>query len=181
MAEYSPARYVVLGLIARHGPMTPYELKARVEDDIQPFWPILHAQLYRIPPELAQAGLLREEAEAGGRRRRIFHLTDDGRTALERWVADPDTGEPETRDPAQLKLFFADLGAPADIVALATQQAAQHRKWLTHYQSLRAELEPAEDSRQSARARLLRLGVLHEQTYVDFWESLAADPERLDD
>ncbi|WP_169314342.1 PadR family transcriptional regulator [Streptomyces piniterrae] len=181
MAECSPAGYAVLGLIARHGPMTPYELKARIQDDIEPFWPIPHAQLYRIPPGLAQAGLLREEAETTGRRRRIFHLTDNGRAALERWIAEPDTGEPETRDPAQVKLFFADLGAPADIVALATRQAAQHRKWLSHYESLRAELEPSKDSRQSARARLLRLGVLHEQAHVDFWESLAADPGRLDD
>ncbi|MGW7024689.1 PadR family transcriptional regulator [Streptomyces decoyicus] len=181
MAEYSPARYVVLGLVARHGPMTPYELKARVEDDIQPFWPILHAQLYRIPPELAGAGLLREETETAGRRRRIFHLTDAGRAALERWLADPDTAEAETRDPAQLKLFFADLGDPSDIVALATQQAERHRTLLAHYASLRAALDPSADSRQRSRARVLRLGVLHERAHAEFWESMAADPERLDD
>ncbi|MEE4424592.1 PadR family transcriptional regulator [Streptomyces bugieae] len=181
MAEYSPARYVVLGLIARHGAMTPYELKSRVEDDIQPFWPILHAQLYRIPAELAGAGLLREETETAGRRRRIFHLTPEGRAALERWLADPDTPEAETRDPAQLKLFFADLGAAADIVALATRQAERHRGWLAHYASLRAALDPAEGSRQRSRARLLRLGVLHERAHAEFWESVAADPDRLDD
>ncbi|WP_369360477.1 PadR family transcriptional regulator [Streptomyces sp. cg2] len=181
MAEYSPARYVVLGLIARHGPMTPYELKARVEDDIQPFWPILHAQVYRIPPELAEAGLLREEAETTGRRRRIFHLTTAGRTALGRWLADPDTAEAETRDPAQLKLFFADLGDPSDIVALAARQAERHRKWLAHYTSLRAELDPVKDSRERSRARLLRLGVLHERAHAEFWESIATDPGRLDD
>ncbi|MEU9487073.1 PadR family transcriptional regulator [Streptomyces decoyicus] len=181
MAEYSPARYVVLGLIARHGPMTPYELKARVEDDIQPFWPILHAQLYRIPPELARAGLLREETETAGRRRRIFHLTDAGRAALESWLADPETAEAETRDPAQLKLFFADLGDPSDIVALAMQQAERHRTLLAHYASLRAALDPAEDSRQRSRARVLRLGVLHERAHAEFWESMAADPEKLDD
>ncbi|MGW9430239.1 PadR family transcriptional regulator [Streptomyces decoyicus] len=181
MAEYGPARYVVLGLVARHGPMTPYELKARVEDDIQPFWPILHAQLYRIPPELARAGLLREETETAGRRRRIFHLTDAGRAALERWLGDPDTPEAETRDPAQLKLFFADLGDPSDIVALATQQAERHRTLLAHYASLRAALEPSQDSRQRSRARVLRLGVLHERAHAEFWESMAADPEKLDD
>jgi hypothetical protein len=31
-----------------------------------------------------------------------------------------------------------------------------------------------------SRARILRLGILHEQAYVDFWESLAPDPDRLD-
>ncbi|MCW7990986.1 hypothetical protein XF35_38610, partial [Streptomyces platensis subsp. clarensis] len=115
-----------------------------------------------------------------GRRRRIFHLTDAGRAALERWLADPDTAEAETRDPAQLKLFFADLGDPADVVALATQQAERHRKWLAHYASLRGDLDPSADSRQRSRARLLRLGVLHERAHAEFWESVAADPERLD-
>ena len=79
MEELSPSAYVVLGLIARHGPMTPYELKARVEDSVGLYWPIPHAQLYRDPPRLAERGLLEERAEEHGRRRRVFHLTDAGR------------------------------------------------------------------------------------------------------
>ena len=178
--ELSPPGYVVLGLIARHGPMTPYELKGKVEESVDYFWPIPHAQLYRIPARLAELGLLREEAEQTGRRRRVFRLTDAGQTALREWLADPNAPEPETRDPAQLKLFFADLGDAGDIVALAREQAKQHRSWLELYRSRRAELETSDDARLVSRARILRLGVLHEQAYVDFWESLAADPDRLD-
>ncbi|MFF5207407.1 PadR family transcriptional regulator [Streptosporangium sp. NPDC000396] len=180
MNGVSLSAYVVLGLIARHGPMTPYELKGRVEESVGFFWPIPHAQLYRDPPRLAEMGLLREEAEEHGRRRRVFHLTDAGRRALERWLADPDVAPPETRDPSQLKLFFADLGDPSDVVALATEQARQHRRWLDLYRSLHAELDPSDRTRLVSRSRLLKLGILHEQTYVDFWESLAADPDRLD-
>ncbi|MFB4314858.1 PadR family transcriptional regulator [Actinomadura sp. 21ATH] len=180
MTELNSPGYVVLGLIARHGPMTPYELKGRVEESVEYFWPIPHAQLYRIPVRLAELGLLREEAERTGRRRRVFHLTDAGRTALREWLGDPHASEPETRDPSQLKLFFADLGDPADVVALAREQATQHRYWLEVYRSLRAELDPSDDARLVSRARILKLGIMHEQAYVDFWESLATDPDRLD-
>jgi DNA-binding PadR family transcriptional regulator len=181
MKELSLQDHVVLGLIARHGPMTPYELKARVEESVDYFWPIPHAQLYRVPARLAEQGLLREEAERGGRRRRVFHLTDQGRATLERWLADPDVPQPETRDPAQVKLFFADLGSPGDVITLARAQAARHRRWLDLYRSLRADLDPSSDDvRLVSRARLLKLGLLHEQAYVDFWEALADQPDALD-
>jgi DNA-binding PadR family transcriptional regulator len=149
--------------------MTPYELKARTEESVQFFWPIPHAQLYRIPARLAELGLLHEEAEEDGRRRRVFHLTDAGRQALERWLANPHAPEPETRDPAQLKLFFADLGDPGDVVALAKARAAQHRRWLDLYESRLGE------DASLARQRILTLAAAHERAYVDYWESLAAE------
>jgi DNA-binding PadR family transcriptional regulator len=178
--DLTPSQLVVLGLIARHGPMTPYELKSRVEENVEPFWPIPHAQLYRIPARLAADGLLREETEEGGRHRRVFHLTAAGRAALRRGLADPGGPPMETRDPAQLKLFFADLGDPGDVVALAREQAALHRRWLDDYRARRAALDPSDKARLTSRARILRLGVLHEQAYVDFWEHLADDPDDLD-
>jgi PadR family transcriptional regulator, regulatory protein AphA len=64
--ELTPALYAVLGLIARHGPMTPYELKAKTEEIVGPFWPLPHAQLYRLPARLADLGLLTEEPRRAG-------------------------------------------------------------------------------------------------------------------
>ncbi|MFJ1455062.1 PadR family transcriptional regulator [Nocardia sp. N2S4-5] len=178
MPELGPQDHIVLGLVARHGPLTPYELKARMEESVDYFWPIPHAQLYRVPVRLAERGLLREEAEETGRRRRVFHLTDAGRTALRRWLAEPRTPPPETRDPAQLKLFFADLGDPEDIVELARSQAAEHRRWLDLYRRLRHEIDPDDRVRAESRSRILELAVRHEQAYVDFWAELAHNPDR---
>ncbi|MEV6339541.1 PadR family transcriptional regulator [Nocardia vinacea] len=180
MADLGPQDHIVLGLIARHGPLTPYELKAKLEESVDYFWPVPHAQLYRIPVRLAEQGLLDEETEQGGRRRRLFHLTDKGRAELKRWLADPQSPPAETRDPAQLKLFFADLGAPGDVVALANSEAAEHRRLLELYRSLYADIDPSDKVRVVSRARILRLGILHEQAYVEFWEDLAADPEYRD-
>jgi DNA-binding PadR family transcriptional regulator len=171
--------YSVLGLIARHGPMTPYELKARVEESVAYFWPIPHAQLYRDPPRLAEMGLLTEEAEAGGRRRRVFHLTDAGCEALRGWLSAAEVPQAETRDPAQLRLAFADLGDPADLVRLARAQESRHRELLDLYRTRRAALDPT-DAATRSRSRLLALGILHEQAQVTFWAALAANPDNLD-
>lgn len=173
MPELGPQDHIVLGLIARHGPLTPYELKAKLEESVDYFWPVPHAQLYRIPVRLAEQGLLTEEAEQGGRRRRQFQLTKAGRAELRRWLADPQAPPAETRDPAQLKLFFADLGADGDVVGLAKSQAAEHRRLLELYRSLHAQIDPADEVRAVSRARILSLGIAHEQAYVEFWEGLA--------
>lgn len=179
MPDLGAQDHIVLGLIARHGPLTPYELKARMEESIDYFWPVPHAQLYRIPARLAERGLLHEDAEETGRRRRVFQLTDAGREALRAWLADPQCAPPETRDPAQVKLFFADLGAPEDVVALARRQAAEHRRWLDRYRAMHAEIDPADTVRAQSRSRILELGIGHEQAYVDFWTELADHPDRI--
>ncbi len=179
MAELGAQDQIVLGLIARHGPLTPYELKARLEESVQYFWPIPHAQLYRIPARLAERGLLHEDAEETGRRRRVFRLTAAGRDALRDWLADPQCPPAETRDPAQLKLFFADLGSPEGVVALARNQATEHRRLLDHYRTLRADIDPGDTVRAQSRSRIIELGIGHEQAYVDFWTELAENPDRI--
>jgi DNA-binding PadR family transcriptional regulator len=174
--ELSRSAYVVLGLVARYGPLTPYDLKARVADSVGHFWPIPRAQLYRDAPRLAELGYLEERAEQGGRRRRVFALTPVGRDVLDAWLADATTTDPETRDPALLKLAFADLSGPQELSDLAVGQAARHAEWLADYRARRASLDPS-DPASVARARVLALAILHEQTHVDFWSALA-DPAR---
>lgn len=168
--------YVVLGLIARHGPMTPYELKARVEESVADFWPIPHAQLYRDPPRLARMGLLTEETEEGGRRRRFFHLTPAGEEVLRQWLASPDVPPAEFRGSARLRLAFADLGDPDDLMRLARTQARQHRELVELYRQRRSALDPADTSAVS-RERMLSYGILHEQAHATFWEILASADE----
>src|ERR1700693_5906021 len=88
-AQLTPTSYLVLGLIAREGPSTPYDLKRHVAATIGHFWSFPHVLLYQEPPRLADLGLLTEEREQDGRRRRLFTITDTGRAVLEAWLATP--------------------------------------------------------------------------------------------
>jgi DNA-binding PadR family transcriptional regulator len=168
----SRSEYVVLGLIARYGAMSPYELKARVAESIGFFWPIPHAQLYRDPSRLAALGLLEETPERTGRRRRMFAITVAGLAELARWLADEHTSETQIRDPALLKLAFADLANDDDLTSLAAAQAAMHERWLQEY-GQRIEALNADDPATPARRHLLTLGRAIETAYTDFWGRLA--------
>ncbi len=166
----TPTSYVVLGLVASRGPSTPYQLKAAVAESIGHFWSFPHAQLYSEPPRLAGAGLLVEEREDAGRRRRRFSITADGRKALRAWLAEPTADSAEIRDPGLLKLFFADLGSATDLAVLATEQEGIHSRRLAAYRDLDTQLEAA-DIHGQARTTL-QLGLRFEAVAVDFWREV---------
>jgi PadR family transcriptional regulator, regulatory protein AphA len=129
-ADLTPVSYVVLGLVARDGPSTPYALKAAVGRGIAHFWQFPHSQIYAETERLARLGLLAEEREQTGRRRRSYRITAEGRAALAAWLAEP-TDEPlQVRSLGLLKLFFAQHASPDDVAELARAQAELHRRWV---------------------------------------------------
>jgi DNA-binding PadR family transcriptional regulator len=97
--------YAVLTLLDVFGQSTPYDLKQALERSIENFWPVPHTTFYAEPERLAQAGLLRERREQGGRRRRLYSLTERGRRALHEWRDSPEVSPPQLRDEGVLKLF----------------------------------------------------------------------------
>jgi DNA-binding PadR family transcriptional regulator len=161
----TPTSYIVLGLLEAAGEATPYDLKQAVSASVGNFWSLQHSQLYAEPERLARAGLLAEERERGGRRRRRYRLTDEGRAALAEWRADVHPEPTELRDQGLLKLFLG-----ADPAALAEGQLATHRVKLEEYEALRAACPPEAPTGILAS---LDAGVGHEREWVRFWERLA--------
>ncbi|HEX3316452.1 MAG TPA: PadR family transcriptional regulator [Solirubrobacteraceae bacterium] len=163
----NPVSYVVLGLLDRLGPSTPYELKQAHAIGIGNFWTVQHAQFYSEPERLAAAGLLTEEREEGGRRRRRYTITDPGRAALRDWLGTP-TGEltVELRDPGLLKLHLDAEPGP-----LAEAQLAAHRAKLAEYEDIAASAAGGD----RGPWRTLQAGLAHERVWVSFWEEVARD------
>jgi PadR family transcriptional regulator, regulatory protein AphA len=166
----TPTSYLVLGCLALGGPATPYEMKASVNNSVGFFWSFPHSQLYSEPDRLARAGLLSEEREDTGRRRRVFAITDRGRAALRDWLADPSSELPEIRDIGLLKLFFGDLADSADIVRLAQTQRAAHQERLALYELVDAQRPPG------AAGATIRLGIAYERAAAAFWDSIEENP-----
>ncbi|MEK6327130.1 MAG: PadR family transcriptional regulator [Actinomycetota bacterium] len=158
----SDTSYAVLGLLDLFEPATPYQLKQVAQVSIFHFWSIPHTQLYTECARLAEAGLLDERREEGGRRRRTYRLSAAGRKALTAWRADPNTDLYELRDPGLLKLFCG-----ADPASLAKTQVERHERRLHSYQELLEQTEMSDGMRLSVEA-----GIGHEREYVRFWSRL---------
>jgi DNA-binding PadR family transcriptional regulator len=164
--------YVVLGIVGELGPVTPYEMKQFVSRSIGFFWSFPHSQLYAEPVRLAEGGLLTEEVEAGGRRRRTYRLTRAGRRALARWLAEPTAVPTEIHDLGLLKLFFGGLTGSVERRALAAEQQRAHEQRRDEYEQLRSEVEAVATPHQLAT---LDMGLRFERASAVFWAELLAD------
>ena len=161
----TPTSLIVLGLVELAGEATPYELKGMVQRSVGNFWTLQHAQLYSEPERLAQAGYLDEERERSGRRRKRYRLTDKGRSALERWRAEPSGDLTELRDPGLLQLFFG-----AERRKLAAAQVQAHQERLDRYVELKRQ-DPGTEPRGPWLA--LDAGIGHAREWVRCWKRVA--------
>jgi PadR family transcriptional regulator AphA len=165
--------YVVLGMLC-HGPATSYDLKQRVAYTIGNFWAFAHSQLYDEPARLVADGLVSETVEQGGRRRRTYSITDDGRAALRDWLATPTTEQTEVRDLGLLKLFFATFGEKADLLQLARDRYESHRARADGYVEQHERIVDVADPWQ---VKTLELGMRYERTVERFWADFIAELE----
>jgi PadR family transcriptional regulator, regulatory protein AphA len=170
----SPISYVVLGIIGLRGPSTPYQLKQAIERSVKYFWPFPHSQLYGEPERLAGAGLLDQEVEEGGRRRRVYSSTPSGQAALENWLKTPPGEVFEMRDMAVLQLFFSEFTSTAELKELAEDQVRLYKERLAVYEAI---IEYNE-GREAAARRLapLALGVRMTKACLEFWADIAENP-----
>ena len=168
----TPTSYLVLGLVGQLGRCTSYEMKAVVAGSIGYFWTFPHSQLYAEPARLVSHGLLAEEQEEGGRRRRTFQLTDRGRAALQQWLHEPTEVPTEIRDLAVLKLFFGSQADAEDVTRIALAAAQGHRARLDEYEAIAASVPPDADRHQLAT---LALGMRYERASLAYWQTLAEE------
>jgi DNA-binding PadR family transcriptional regulator len=161
----TPTSAIVLGFLELAGEATPYDLKQYAANSVGHFWTFQHAQLYTETERLAEAGLLNEEREEGGRRRKHYSLTPAGKRALADWRREPTTELAELRELGVLQLFFG-----ADPHALGVSQAEAHERKLAEYLQIRAQI--ADDVPEGPR-RALECGIEIERTLIRFWKRQA--------
>ena len=166
----TPTSYLVLGLVGRQGECTSYEMKVLVSNSIGYFWTFPHSQLYAEPARLVELGLLTEQQEQSGRKRRTYRLTDAGRDSLRQWLAEPTDDPTEIRDLAVLKLFFGSLAEPQELRELAEHAAAAHRRRLAEYEAI-AEIPDIEKHERAT----LEMGLTFERFAISYWETVLKD------
>jgi len=182
----TPTSYLVLGLLAREGPSTPYALERQVDATLGNFWSFPHTLLYSEPPRLEALGFVTETRESHGRRRRMLAITPAGLEVLTAWLERPSAARTELRDPGLLQLFFMDLASEEARLRLARQQLAIHRAKLSEYET-DARIErrgdastPGQRTAEHWRGATLPMGLLYERAAVEFWNGVAEKAESAD-
>jgi PadR family transcriptional regulator, regulatory protein AphA len=145
--------HALLALLDQLGEATPYEIKQALEKSIENFWPVPHTTAYEEPARLAAAGYLSVRQEEGGRRRKAYSLTEEGRAALAAWAGEASAAPPQMRDELMLKVF-----AGADPGPLLKARKAWHEEKLVELQAYLDEVRGKEDWRPSELTLIVGLG-----------------------
>ncbi len=170
--KLSPTSYLVLSLVARTGPCTPFDIKKHVDRSIGFFWSFLHSQIYAEPERLTEKKLLSGYQEPTGRRRRIYSITDLGRAELEEWLScGADSPTHELRDSGLLKLYFGSLTSPQDVAKVADGEKLAHQQRLDRYQNAHNSLSRDPDS-DANELLVLEFGIRYESLAVEFWDRI---------
>jgi PadR family transcriptional regulator, regulatory protein AphA len=167
--------YAILGLIALRGPSTAYDIKRALSRITNEYWSVAHITPYRVTKELTRLGMLTAKQERGGRRRRVFSLTDEGRSAVRAWLSEPTSETMTIRDPGQLHLLFAELADPESIAELARAQMRVYEMRLAALEATEARL--AGDPVRARRLGPLQLGRAVYTAALSFWSSVAEAPD----
>jgi DNA-binding PadR family transcriptional regulator len=133
--------FAILGLLAVR-PWPTYELAKQINRSLRHFWPRAESNLYAEAKRLVTGGYAAARQEQTGERRRtVYRITPQGRKALRVWLATPG-GETRLESEPLLKVFFADQGSKAALIATlramgATAEAQQAvlRRMAEEYQA----------------------------------------------
>lgn len=170
-------RHAVLGLLAqrpRHG----YELHAAFEAVVggAQNWDVKPAQIYTTLARLEESGLVIENgvAQDGGPEKRVYAITNAGRTALREWYHEAVAREHQ-RDEFFIKLMLCFVtGANEPQQVIQTQRAKLYQD-LHAVTVQRSRLNPR---RELAKILLLDKTIMHLEADLRWLEMIQA---RLDE
>jgi len=125
--------HALLGLI-NYQPSTGYELRSVFSKSIQFFWNATLPQIYRTLNQMESQGWLtvKIEPQEGKPSRKIYSITNEGRTELMRWLTTMPEIAPE-RNPLLLKVFFGRFVNPEALKQIITGYREYHAKLLQQY------------------------------------------------
>jgi PadR family transcriptional regulator AphA len=141
-------KHGLIGLLAREGPMTGYELTKAFDRSVNFVWHAVQGQIYPELARLAAAGLIRQTS-TGPRGAKRFEATEEGVAELRRWITDVEPAR-GIRNETLLRVFFAYLVDPTDAEAFLRREADEYRRQLANLESIAAECPPTTPSERAS-------------------------------
>ncbi len=139
LPKLTTTSYVILGHLALRSWST-YELAQQMKRSTRQYWPRAESKIYEEPKKLVAHGLATAAREYTGRRpRTVYAITDEGRTALRRWLDEP--GRPPVVEfEGVVKVLFAEQGTKEQLLATLRSIRDQAERTRNEHMALAADL-----------------------------------------
>jgi DNA-binding PadR family transcriptional regulator len=148
--------FILLGMVAS-GDLTGYEIKKNIESSIGVFYKASYGSLYPALKRLAEKGLLTMyEKPQGGRERKYYRITDEGKRVFSDWLEAPMNVLDGTNTHLAKVYFFDRL--PEDV---RNRQLLAYELNNTHYLRKLQELEKGFADRENKDCYYYKLTTLY--------------------
>ncbi|MGH3358656.1 MAG: PadR family transcriptional regulator [Nocardioidaceae bacterium] len=153
-----------------------YDLARRFDLSIGFFWRATHQQIYKVLARMETAGWVAATTveQTGRPAKKMYVPTDDGRTELTRWTAEPTPIETVRSDFA-VKVRGMRFGDRDAVLADIARQRAAHVERLAYYETDAAKRYPEPDLLTDAELPtylVLRGGIRTERTYIEWCDEM---------
>ena len=164
-------KYGVLGLL-KGEPLHGYEVKTRFEAMLGGTWEVNIGQIYTTLQRLERDGLVRPVGSRGDRGKQSYELSPAGQQALDRWLAEADSGPQQLHEDIYVKLLLATRIANGGLQQLL---ARQKRAYLQRLRDLNRLEERARRDGRIDLARLVRGALLHTEADLKWIDELSSE------
>jgi DNA-binding PadR family transcriptional regulator len=149
-------KFALLGFLSRKE-SSAYRLQETIAGSVANFWRENDGRVYPILAKMEAEGLVTAREEAtGGRRSKIYTITDAGLAALDDWLSDDPVPRPP-RNELLLKMFFGYRQEPEVLARWLDDKIAESDADLARFAQTRAKLEAMVDDVPDATFWLMTL------------------------
>lgn len=166
-------KHAILGLL-HVKPRSGYDLAKAMEKTTAFFWKALHSQIYPELKRLSGMGMVEVEhvVQEGKPSKQVYHLTDQGKDALLRWLREP-TGETFIRDEFMLQVFFSSLLSKQELLEKIKSRRELHLNRLDEYRTFAVRYESLNE-RNLTMYLSLRRGIILEEEWLRWCDEATA-------
>ncbi|CAH0541688.1 PadR family transcriptional regulator [Vibrio marisflavi] len=162
---------------------TGYDITKEFSASIGYFWKASHQQVYRELNKMAQNNLVTcvLEPQEGKPDRKVYSITDLGRSALGEWFDQP-TAHPTIRDEFSAKLMACSVQASGPYRVQLAELVEESYKLVAHYQEIEAAYysTPSTLDKQQRLERLtLRRNLLVRQAWIQWAEEVLSELDAM--
>nr|WP_321459526.1 PadR family transcriptional regulator [uncultured Vibrio sp.] len=156
---------------------TGYDITKEFSASIGYFWKASHQQVYRELNKMAEKELVTcvLEPQEGKPDRKVYSITDAGRSALGEWF-----DQPTARDEFSAKLMACAVQPAAPFREQLSELVEESRKLVSHYKEIEAAYyaTPSTLDKQARLERLtLRRNLLLRETWITWAEEVLTELE----
>ena len=129
----------VLGMLARHGESSGYDLNRCAEHGVGYVWAPAKSRIYAVLPRLVAHGYATRRAVTQELRpdKQLYRITEAGERALRTWL---ETIDPGNNDLFLLRVFFGDLMPAEALVAHVEEQRHEQERLLEEYREIESRI-----------------------------------------